>query len=286
MKTVKTVTTVKTAAALRDVVSGWRREGARVGFVPTMGALHAGHLALVAEARRRADRVVASIFVNPRQFGPGEDLARYPRDLAGDQAKLALVGVDVLFAPGVEEIYPPGFSTTVHVAGVSEGMEGVRRPGHFDGVATVVARLFGLVGPDVAVFGAKDGQQAAVLRRMTRDLGLPIEIVVHETVREPDGLALSSRNAYLTPEERKKAPALFLSLLAGHLVHQLGERKAERILGAVRKALEAEPAIRLDTLDLVDADTMQPLATVDRPAMLAITVFLGKTRLIDNVRFG
>jgi len=280
------VRTVETAAALRDAVGAWRRAGERVGFVPTMGALHGGHLALVAEARRRAGHVVASIFVNPKQFGPNEDLARYPRDLAGDQAKLEAAGAELLFAPTVGEIYPDGFATTVHVAGVTEGMEGARRPGHFDGVATVVARLFGLVLPDVAVFGAKDGQQAAVIRRMTRDLGLPIEIVVHDTVREPDGLALSSRNAYLSAEERKKAPALFLSLLAGHLVYQLGERKAEKIVSAARKALEAEPAFRLDALDLVDADTMQPLATVDRPAMLAIAAFLGKTRLIDNVRFG
>ena len=277
--------TVATAAELRDAVGAFRARGERVGFVPTMGFLHAGHLSLVRLARTRADRVVASIFVNPKQFGPNEDFARYPRDPEGDAAKLAGAGVDLLFAPPVEELNPPGFSTTVHVAGVSEGMEGARRPGHFDGVTTVVARLFCLVLPDVAAFGAKDGQQVAVVKRMTRDLGLPIEILVGETVREPDGLAMSSRNAYLTPEERAKAPALSRALLAARLLFELGERDASTLLRAARKALEAEPAIRVDALDLVDAETMAPVATtITRPAMLAAAVFLGKTRLIDNVR--
>ncbi|HEV8267653.1 MAG TPA: pantoate--beta-alanine ligase [Thermoanaerobaculia bacterium] len=279
----KTVTTV---AELRAVLATYRAAGETIGFVPTMGALHEGHLALVAEAKRRAKRAVVSVFVNPKQFGPNEDFARYPRDLEGDGKKLDAGGTDVLFAPGVEEVYPPGFSTTVHVEGVSEGMEGARRPGHFDGVATVVARLFGLVLPDLAVFGAKDGQQVAVIRRMTRDLGLPIEVVVHETVREKDGLALSSRNAYLTPEDRKAAPALFRALLAGHLAYELGEKDASTILRLVRMSLEDVPSLRIDALDLVDAETMAPLTKVDRPAMLAIAAFFGKTRLIDNVRFG
>lgn len=278
--------TAETVASLRTAVGAWRREGLKVGLVPTMGALHAGHLALVSLARERADRVAVSIFVNPRQFGPSEDFDRYPRDAPGDAAKLAGAGVDLLFAPSVGEMYPEGFATTVHVAGASEGMEGARRPGHFDGVATVVARLLGLVLPDVAVFGQKDGQQVAVVNRLVKDLGLPVEVVVRETVREPDGLAISSRNRYLSPDERKKAPALFRALLAGHLLYQLGEKDARRIVECVRAALQAEPGVTLDALDLVDAETMQPLKKVDRPAMLAAAIVLGRTRLIDNVRFG
>lgn len=278
--------TIETIDELRTALVAFRGQGEKIGFVPTMGALHEGHLALVASAKECAPRVVVSIFVNPKQFGPNEDFDRYPRDLASDGRKLEAAGVDVLFAPTVAEMYPPGFSTTVRVAGVSEGMEGARRPGHFDGVATVVARLFGLVLPDFAVFGAKDGQQVGVIKRLTKDLGLPIQILVRDTVREPDGLAISSRNRYLSAEERKVAPALFRALLAGHLVYQLGEKDAAKLLEAVRRALSAEPTLKVDALDLVDAETMQPLERIDRPAMLAAAVFLGKTRLIDNVRFG
>lgn len=278
--------TVSTASDLRAEIARYRAQGQRVAFVPTMGALHAGHLSLVELARRNAGKVVASIFVNPKQFGPNEDFSRYPRDLAGDGAKLDQAGVDLLFAPAVEEVYPPGFSTSVRVAGVSEGMEGARRPGHFEGVATVVARLFALVAPDVAVFGQKDAQQVAVVKRMARDLGFPVEILVGETRRESDGLALSSRNAYLSAEERKRAPALFRSLLAGHLMFQLGERKAEKILEVVRVALKDEEGVTLDALDLVDAETMEPLRKIDRKALLAAAVVIGRTRLIDNVTFG
>ena len=278
--------TAATVGDLRRALSAYREQGQRVALVPTMGALHAGHLSLVEIARRGSGKVVASVFVNPKQFGPGEDLSRYPRDPEGDGAKLREAGVDLLFAPSVEEMYPAGFATTVHVAGVSEGMEGARRPGHFDGVATVVARLLGLVRPDVAVFGQKDAQQVAVVTRMARDLGFDVEILVAPTVREADGLALSSRNAYLSPEERRKAPALFRALLVGQLTYELGERKAARVLEAVRRALSTEPALTLDALDLVDATTMQPLAQVDRPALLAAAVVVGKTRLIDNICFG
>lgn len=280
----KTVTTV---AALREALSRARGNGQAVGLVPTMGALHEGHLSLVRIARESSGFVVASVFVNPKQFDRPEDLSAYPRDLAGDSAKLEAAGCDLVFAPTVEEMYPPGFSTTVHVAGVSEGMEGARRPGHFDGVATVVARLFGLVQPDVAVFGAKDGQQVAVITRLTADLGLPVRILVGPTMREKDGLALSSRNLLLTPEERAKAPALFRALLAAQLTYELMERDPEKILKVVRKALEAEPALKLDALDLVDAKTMQPVKKkVDRPVMLAVAAFLGRVRLIDNIVFG
>jgi len=280
---VKTVTKV---SDLRNAVAGFRERGQRVGFVPTMGALHAGHLALVGHARRNAGKVVVSVFVNPKQFGPGEDFERYPRDLEADAEKLREEGVDLLFAPAVDEMYPAGFATTVHVAGVSEGMEGARRPGHFDGVATVVARLLGLVLPDVAVFGQKDAQQCAVVMRLVKDLGLPVEVLVAPTVRESDGLAMSSRNAYLSPEERKAAPALFRALLVAQLVHELGEKKPEKVLKSLRLALETEPLLTLDSVDLVDAATMRPVEKIDRPVLLAAAVKLGRTRLIDNVVFG
>ena len=278
--------TVSTAADLRNAVSAWREKGQRIALVPTMGALHAGHLALVDQARRAAGKVVVSLFVNPKQFGPGEDFERYPRDLEADAEKLREAGADLLFAPSVGEMFPPGFSTTVHVAGVSEGMEGARRPGHFDGVATVVARLLCLALPDVAVFGQKDAQQCAVVMRLAADLGLPVEIRVVPTVRESDGLALSSRNAYLTPEERKAAPALFRALLAAQLVHELGERKAAKVLKVFRLAIETEPRLVLDPVDLGDAVTMRPREASDRPVLLAAAVKLGRTRLIDNLVFG
>ncbi|KAA0253991.1 MAG: pantoate--beta-alanine ligase [Acidobacteria bacterium] len=279
--------TVTTAAALAEALEEFRSDGERIALVPTMGALHDGHLSLVRLARGKARRVVVSLFVNPKQFGPAEDLDRYPRDLEGDSAKLAAEGVDLLFAPPVEEVYPPGFSTTVRVAGVSEGMEGARRPGHFDGVATVVTRLFCLVLPDVAVFGAKDGQQVAVVRRLLLDLGLPIELAVGETVRHPDGLALSSRNAYLSAAERAAAPVLYRALSAARdLFEDRDERDAAALLSAARTVLDAEPALRLDALDLVDAATMRPVDRVEAPVMLAAAAFLGRTRLIDNVVFG
>lgn len=278
--------TVSTVPDLRSAIASYREKGQRVAFVPTMGALHAGHLALVEQARRAAGKVVVSIFVNPKQFGPGEDFERYPRNLEADAEKLCEAGADLLFAPAVDVMYPAGFSTTVHVAGVSEGMEGARRPGHFDGVATVVARLLGLVLPDVAVFGQKDAQQCAVVMRLVSDLGLPVEVLVAPTVRESDGLAMSSRNAYLSAEERKAAPALFRALLATQLVHELGERKAEKLLAAFRTAISAEPRLELDSVDLVDAATMHPVAKVDRPVLLAAAVRVGRTRLIDNVVFG
>jgi pantoate--beta-alanine ligase len=277
---------VATVADLRSALAGYREKGQSVALVPTMGALHRGHLALVEQARKAAGKVVVSIFVNPRQFGPGEDLDLYPRDPAGDAEKLREAGVDLLFAPSVEEMYPSGFSTTVRVAGVSEGMEGDRRPGHFDGVATVVARLLCLVLPDVAVFGQKDAQQCAVVMRLVKDLGLPVEIRVAPTVRESDGLAMSSRNAYLSPEERKAAPALFRALLATQLVHELGERKPEKLLKAFRLGLSTEPLLVLDAVDLVDVATMRPVAKVDRPVLLAAAVKVGRTRLIDNIVFG
>ena len=278
--------TVTTAAALNEKLEEVRSEGERIALVPTMGALHEGHLSLVRLARGRARRVVVSLFVNPMQFGAGEDLDRYPRDLEGDSRKLAAEGVDLLFAPGVEEIYPPGFATTVRVAGVSEGMEGARRPGHFDGVATVVTRLVCLVLPDVAVFGAKDGQQVAVVRRLLLDLGLPVELHVGETVREADGLALSSRNALLSPAERAAAPVLYRGLSAARALFSGGERDASALLSAARAVLGSEPALRLAPLPHVDPATKRSVPRVEGPVMLAAAALFGRTRLIDNVVFG
>lgn len=275
---------ISTISDLRQELAAFRSRGERIGLVPTMGALHEGHLTLVRRSLAQTDRTVVSIFVNPKQFGPGEDFARYPRNLEADSELLSAAGADIVFAPEVDEMYPAGFSLSVTVAGVSNGMEGARRPGHFTGVATVVTRLFCLVLPDAAFFGEKDGQQLAVIQRLATDLGLPLTIVPVPTVREADGLALSSRNLYLSPGEREKAPHLYRSLLAGAELFAKGCREASEILAAVRTSLENEPSFRLDALDLVDLETMEPLTLLDRPAMLAVAAFLGKTRLIDNVR--
>lgn len=275
---------ISTISDLRRELAAFRSRGERIGLVPTMGALHEGHLTLVRRSLAQTDRTVVSIFVNPKQFGPGEDFARYPRNLKADSELLSAAGADIVFAPEVDEMYPAGFSLSVTVAGVSNGMEGARRPGHFTGVATVVTRLFCLVLPDAAFFGEKDGQQLAVIQRLATDLGLPLTIVPVPTVREADGLALSSRNLYLSPGEREKAPHLYRSLLTGAELFAKGCREASEILAAVRASLENEPSFRLDALDLVDLETMEPLTLLDRPAMLAVAAFLGKTRLIDNVR--
>ena len=278
--------TVRTIAELRAALAPAR--GGRIGFVPTMGALHEGHLSLLRAAREDNDTVVLSIFVNPTQFDQAADLAAYPRTEERDAELAASAGVDVLFAPDAAELYPAGFATTVRVAGsIVETLEGAHRGrAHFDGVATVVARLLGLVLPDVAFFGQKDAQQCAVVMRLVKDLGLPVEVRVAPTVRESDGLALSSRNAYLTAEERKAAPTLFRALLATQLVHELGEKKAEKLLKAFRLAISTEPLLVLDSVDLVDVATMKPVAKVDRPVLLAAAVKVGRTRLIDNVVFG
>jgi pantoate--beta-alanine ligase len=251
-----------------------------------MGALHAGHLALAREARSRAAFVVASIFVNPTQFGPKEDLGRYPRDLEGDMAKLATEGVDAVFAPEASEIYPPGEATRVHVARLTEPLCGTTRPGHFEGVATVVAKLFGLVGPSVAVFGTKDYQQLLVIRRMARDLFLPVEVVGLRTIREPDGLAMSSRNAYLSPDERVRALALVQGLDAAAKAFASGERRARQL-----ERLAREPVDRAATsVDYVDVRDPETLASLDREtgarALVAIACRIGSTRLIDNLVLG
>jgi len=273
---------VRDALELRDAVREARASGKTVGFVPTMGALHEGHFSLVRQARAETGFVVVSIFVNPLQFAPGEDLARYPRKESEDAAALEREGVDVVYLPDPAAIYPPGFSTAVEVSDVTEGGEGAARPGHFRGVATVVAKLFLQVSPDVAFFGRKDLQQVAVVRRMIRDLDFPIRLVVGETVREPDGLALSSRNAYLSPEERRIAAALPRALFAARDAAVRGERNAALLAGRVRRELEAEN-IGVEYVDVVDPDTMKPVPEAVSGTALAAAVRVGKTRLIDNV---
>lgn len=257
----------------------------QVGFVPTMGALHRGHESLLAGARRECRSVVASVFVNPAQFGAGEDFTRYPRDEAADLGMLEAAGVDVAFLPTVEEIYPAGASTSVDPGPVGEVLEGAHRPGHFRGVSTVVTVLFSLVGADRAYFGQKDGQQVVVVKRLVRDLGLPVEIVVCPTVRESDGVALSSRNRYLSPVEREAATVLRRSLSEALTMYRRGGRDAERLRESMRTVLAGEPLANPDYVSVADAETLEELETVDRPALLSLAVRIGATRLIDCLPF-
>ncbi len=274
---------VRDVSALRSLIREARASGTSVSFVPTMGALHEGHLSLVRLARRECPFVVVSIFVNPLQFAPGEDLARYPRREADDLAALDRENVSAVYLPAAEDLYPPGFSTAVEVGGVSEGGEGAARPGHFRGVATVVAKLFLQVAPDVAVFGSKDLQQVAVIRRMIRDLDFPLRLVVGETVREPDGLAMSSRNAYLSPEDRQLAAAFPRALFEAQEDFRRGERDAARLAEDVRRRL-TEAGLAVDYVDVIDPDTMSPVGEAGRGSALAAAIRVGTTRLIDNVR--
>jgi pantoate--beta-alanine ligase len=260
-----------------------RRRGERVAFVPTMGALHEGHVSLLREGRRRGDRLVLSIFVNPAQFGPAEDLSRYPRDLPGDLEKAASAGTDLAYVPEAHDVYPPGYQTYVQVRELEQGLDGGSRPGHFVGVATVVCKLFNVVRPHVALFGEKDFQQLAVIKRMVADLDLGLEIVGMPIVREPDGLAMSSRNAYLSAAERGRALALSRGLRAARALVLAGEREAAALVAAARGALEGQ-VDRVDYVELRDADTLAPLARLDRAGVLAVAAFVGKTRLIDNAR--
>ena len=278
------LTTVTTVAELRERLDGARAGGARVGFVPTMGYLHAGHVSLMDAARAADDLVVVSIFVNPLQFGPAEDLAAYPRDLAGDAARAARAGVDVLFVPSTEEMYPEGtLRTTVTVKDVSTPLEGRARPTHFAGVATVVAKLFAIVGPCRAYFGEKDFQQLVVIRQMARDLSLPADVVGCPTVREVDGLALSSRNAYLTGDERAAAPVVHRALQAGRAAIEGGVREAAVVRSAMRELITAEPLADLDYAEVVDARTLQPVDPLVGDLRLLVAVRLGRARLIDNI---
>ncbi|MCF4166220.1 pantoate--beta-alanine ligase [Zavarzinia compransoris] len=272
----------RSVADLRRTVQAWRAAGLRIGFVPTMGALHAGHLSLVEMAGARADRVVVSIFVNPTQFGPNEDFTKYPRQESSDAARLAAFGVDLLYAPQVEEMYPAGASTVVSVGKVTDRLEGVYRPGHFDGVATVVAKLLNQVQPHVAVFGEKDYQQLLVVRRLVADLDIDTDIVPGPTVREADGLAMSSRNAYLSDDDRAVAASLpsVLNFVATQL--RTGA-EAGPLLEAGRNRLLKAGFAEVQYLDLADATTLAPIEKADRPARLLVAARLGNTRLIDNV---
>lgn len=257
----------------------------RVALVPTMGALHEGHLSLMRAARATADRVVVSIFVNPLQFGPGEDLSRYPRDLEGDLAKCASAGVDEVYHPTPAQFYPPGFQTHLEVTELSQGLCGARRPGHFRGVATVVYRLFQQLQPDVAFFGEKDFQQLRVIQRLTADLGLPIEVVGCPILREADGLAMSSRNAYLSPEERTQARAISEGLRAAQTAFAAGERAGPALIARCRESL-TRAALREDYVELCDPDTLRSVPEASASARLLVAAFVGRTRLIDNLQLG
>jgi pantoate--beta-alanine ligase len=273
MEVVRTVPEIK---ALRQQLGG------TVGFVPTMGYLHRGHLALVQRARTENPAVVVSIYVNPPQFGPREDLASYPRDLDRDLELLQREGTDIVFAPSDDEMYPPEFSSWIDVEKVTERLEGASRPGHFRGVATIVAKLFNIVQPTRAYFGQKDAQQVTVIKRMVADLNMGLEIVVVPTVRESDGLAMSSRNVYLGPEERRAATVLFKALTLARELGRRGERDADEIRRQMTSLIEKEPLARIDYVSVADAGTLEELRSVDRPALASLAVRIGKTRLIDN----
>lgn len=274
---------LQTIADMRMASRSVRREGKRLGFVPTMGALHEGHLSLVRAARAQCDVVAVSIFVNPLQFGPKEDLAKYPRPFERDSELLKKEGVDFLFAPAAEEMYPAGAVTYVTVESLSDKLCGRSRPGHFRGVTTVVAKLFHIVEPDSAFFGQKDAAQAAIIRRMVSDLNMPVEIAVCPIVREPDGLAMSSRNAYLKPDERKSALILHRALTEVKNQFDQGQRRGAALIESGKQVLAQEPAVRLDYLEIVDPDTLDPMEAITRPALVAVAGFAGTTRLIDNV---
>jgi pantoate--beta-alanine ligase len=272
---------VKSVAAMQRIALSLKRRG-RIGFVPTMGYLHDGHLGLVRAARRQADFVVVSIFVNPIQFGPKEDYRRYPRDFARDRRLLESAGADFIFYPDVEGMYPEGFATFVEVERLGEGLCGKSRPGHFRGVTTVVTKLFNIVLPDVAVFGAKDAQQAFVIRRMTRDLDFRTRILILPTAREKDGLAMSSRNVYLTPEQRAEAPVLHRSLVLARQMIGRGEHSAAKVKAAMRRLIGYESSGRIDYVEMVDTDELRPVRTIKGETLVALAVFFDKTRLIDN----
>ena len=274
-----------TVSGLRTFLAAHRAAGRQIGLVPTMGYLHAGHLSLVQAARRECDVVVMSIFVNPKQFGPQEDFATYPRDMEGDLRQAREAGVDTVFAPSVEEMYPPGFLTEVVVHELTAPLCGAARPGHFNGVTTVVAKLFNIVGPDRAYFGQKDYQQVTVLRKMATDLCMPLEVITCPTIRDPDGLALSSRNAYLNPAERQAALVLSRVLhLAEERLTQ-GERQGTRLTALLRDCIAKESLVRIDYVAVCDPDTLQEVEQLSGNVLVALAVYIGKTRLIDNALF-
>jgi pantoate--beta-alanine ligase len=268
---------------MKEYARSARAEGRAIGLVPTMGALHEGHAALVKRARQECSSVIASVFVNPKQFGPKEDYKKYPRDLEKDAKTLGDVGVDALFAPDVADVYPDGFRTYVNVEGISERLEGRSRPGHFRGVSTVVLKLFEILQPHFAYFGRKDAQQVRIISEMARDLNLDTEIVVCPVIRESDGLALSSRNAYLNAEERKASTVLHRALIAVRNELSAGVRDAMQLQTIMRRIIEVEPLATVDYAEIVSADTFEPVVRVARPCYAVLAVFIGKTRLIDNL---
>ena len=274
---------ISSAAEMTAYSKAEQRAGRRVGFVPTMGALHEGHLSLVRAARAQCDVVVVSIFVNPTQFGPNEDLAKYPRSFHQDKAMLESGGVSAIFYPSVEEMYPPGAATWVTVEGLSERLDGRSRPGHFRGVTTVVSKLFNIVQPQLAFFGQKDAAQVAIVRKMVHDLNFGAQIVVCPIVREKDGMAMSSRNAYLDPQQRKQALVLSRSLEKVRSLHEHGENNAEKLIAAGKQLMAEEAAVRLDYFEVVDPDTLEPVIDVANGALIAVAAYVGTTRLIDNL---
>ncbi len=276
--------TVVDIPGMKALSSAWRTAGRTIGFVPTMGYLHEGHLSLVRESKKRCGATVVSVFVNPAQFGPAEDLQRYPRDLERDTALLEREDVEALFVPAAESVYPPGYKTYVEVHDLQDRLCGHSRPGHFRGVATVVLKLFHIVRPDIAFFGAKDAQQAVIIKKMTRDLDLDVGIEVCPIVREPDGLALSSRNTYLSPEERKAALVLSRSLAEAQKLIQAGERDAARLRNRLKDVIAGEPLARLDYAEIVEAESLEPVVEVGGDTLILLAVFIGRTRLIDNAR--
>jgi pantoate--beta-alanine ligase len=274
--------TLRTIAELRTALLQPRREGRRIGLVPTMGALHDGHLSLMRRARSECDEVVVSLFVNPTQFNESSDLAAYPRDEDRDVLSTAEQGVDYLFAPAADEIYPEGFVTTVNVAGITEVLEGEHRGReHFEGVATIVSKLFNIVAPDVAYFGQKDAQQTVVIKRLVRDLNIAVQIEICPTVREADGLAMSSRNTHLSPSERQRATALYQALSTAQVLVAAGETDVETILAAAEAELE-DPQVRVEYFQIVNPTTLVPITSVDEPALALVAAWVGQTRLIDN----
>lgn len=273
---------IRDPQVMQDLACQWRAAGQRIVLVPTMGYFHAGHLSLMEYGRTVGDRLVVSLFVNPTQFGPAEDLAQYPRDFDRDYALAREVGVDVLFAPETAQMYPPGYQTYVTVEGVTQGLCGASRPGHFRGVTTIVLKLFNLVQPQVAVFGEKDYQQLITIQRMVTDLNLPIEIVGRPIVREPDGLAMSSRNSYLSPEERRSALSLYQAIQRTQGLVASGEVSRERLTAAARQVLNHSPQVAIEYVSLVDPTTLEEVAAIQDAARLAMAVRIGQTRLIDN----
>lgn len=274
---------LRTAAEMTGRSGALRSDGAVIGLVPTMGALHEGHLSLIRIASELADAVVVSVFVNPTQFGPSEDFDRYPRDLEKDAALSEAAGCDIVFAPSVEDVYPSHYATVVHVQRMSQRLCGAQRPGHFDGVTTVVAKLFNIVRPSIAVFGQKDGQQVAIIERMAADLNMGVEVIRAPTVREPDGLAVSSRNAYLLREERAEAPVLFRALEHGRSLYEGGERDAVRVIEAVQGLIESGSRAEVQYVAAVDAQTLEGVAELRPGTMIALAARIGSTRLIDNI---